>query len=256
MARGYRRRRLFNDRIDLTTPDRVVVGYEIAGVGTRMLAQVIDGLILGAVEWGLLIAFGATGAAGGLTGGVGLAVLIVTVVAVPFLYFVVMEARTGQTVGKRCLSCRVVTDDGVPIGWRESIVRNLIRPIDFLPSLYLLGGTVAVFSDKAKRLGDHAAGTLAVRVAPEGEPGRQPAQPATFQEAAAVLPAGNGIPPDLIALMEEYRVRHAGLTGEARRELAQRLSEHIERYHPKPDGMNDDEFVVRAAVTYGHSAGR
>ncbi len=232
----------------------MVVGYEIAGVGTRMLAQVIDWLILIAIEWGVLFAFGAAGAIGGIATGLGLALLIVTSIAVPFVYFMVMEARTGQTVGKRCLRFRVVTDDGVPIGWRESIVRNLIRPIDFLPSLYLLGGVVAVFSSRAKRLGDHAAGTITVRVAPEREGSRPSAQAGTFQEAAAVLPAGNGVPPELIALMEEYRVRHAGLSDDARHELARRLSEHLERYHPKPAGMDFDEFVVRAAVTYGHSA--
>lgn len=73
-------------------------------------------------------------------------------------YFVVPEARSGATLGKRLLHLRVVTESGGPIDWSASLLRNLLRPID------VLGGFLfALPSSRRQRLGDRAANTVVVR---------------------------------------------------------------------------------------------
>ncbi|SDM22326.1 Uncharacterized membrane protein YckC, RDD family [Halogranum gelatinilyticum] len=77
-------------------------------------------------------------------------------------YWVGLEARTGQTVGKRLLGLVVVGRDGSRVSRRGAVLRNLLRPVDFLVG-YALGGVVSLISHDGQRLGDHAAGTLVVR---------------------------------------------------------------------------------------------
>jgi uncharacterized RDD family membrane protein YckC len=87
-----------------------------------------------------------------------------TGIAVAILYFIIMEALLGATVGKLLLKLRVVKDDGSAIGWRESIARNVLRLIDGL-ALYLVGFIVVCVTAKRQRIGDIVAGTAVIRVA-------------------------------------------------------------------------------------------
>src|SRR4029078_2537000 len=56
-----------------------------------------------------------------------------------------------------------VRSGGQPVGFLASLVRNVLRLVDFLPTLYLLGAIMIVVSRHHQRLGDLAAGTLVVR---------------------------------------------------------------------------------------------
>jgi hypothetical protein len=62
------------------------------------------------------------------------------------------------------LGLRVVKRDGMPIDSRSSIVRNLMRSVDLLPANYLVGLTAMILSPSVERLGDHAAGTIVIRL--------------------------------------------------------------------------------------------
>jgi uncharacterized RDD family membrane protein YckC len=82
-----------------------------------------------------------------------------------FAYYIVTEAVWGGTPGKMLIGMRVVNEeDGLVIGWQRSIVRNLLRVIDFFPTLYLVGFFFAVSSPKTQRLGDRIARTVVIRV--------------------------------------------------------------------------------------------
>jgi uncharacterized RDD family membrane protein YckC len=79
------------------------------------------------------------------------------------IYFTVLEALTGATIGKYLTNLRVVRDrDGGPIGWGPAIVRNLLRIIDGIV-LYLIGFIVVFATNKHQRIGDLVAGTIVVR---------------------------------------------------------------------------------------------
>ena len=69
----------------------------------------------------------------------------------------------GQTVGKRLLRLRVVDASGLRLEPSQVMIRNLMRFIDGLPALYLVGGITCLVSRHRQRLGDLAAGTVVVR---------------------------------------------------------------------------------------------
>ena len=72
-----------------------------------------------------------------------------------------MEATLGASLGKMALGLRVVKMDGSPIGWKESIIRNLLLFID--EGLIVVGAIFIWSSPQRQRLGDRAAGTIVVR---------------------------------------------------------------------------------------------
>ncbi len=237
---------VFVDRISVTTPERVAVEHEIAGVGSRAVAQLLDTLIMAAM-YGVLIGVVVNGLQF-LPRWAVLTFVIVTSVATPFVYYILFEWREGCTPGKRVLRIRVVTEAGAPIGLRESAVRNVLRVIDMLPLLYVLGGTVAMCSARSQRLGDMAAGTLAVRL-PKGYkeerviPGRAPT---SFVDMVAGQAPAIAAPAAIATVTTEYLARRAQLGPHVRADLAARLAERLETRVPRPLGYTDEQYIEYA----------
>lgn len=97
----------------------------------------------------------------------------------------------GQTLGKRIMGLEVRRDNGLPVGWRESMLRNLMLVADFMPVLYATGLLAMLFDRQFRRLGDIVAGTLVVYR--EQPPVRR--APAADREAVAPLPLPFPLPP-------------------------------------------------------------
>ncbi len=123
---------------------------QYAGVGVRFLAVLIDGIVLGIIGGVLGFIFHNAGVGGGIVG------------IVAILYYIVMEATQGATLGKMALGLRVVKVDGSPISWTESVIRNLLRIVDAL-FVYLVGAIFVWTSPLKQRLGDRAANTVVIR---------------------------------------------------------------------------------------------
>jgi uncharacterized RDD family membrane protein YckC len=81
-----------------------------------------------------------------------------------FVYYIALEARYGGTIGKIAMGLRVVGQDGAKIDLRQSTIRNLLRAIDWLPLLYILGYLVANETNERQRIGDLVAHTVVVEV--------------------------------------------------------------------------------------------
>jgi uncharacterized RDD family membrane protein YckC len=147
----------------VATPERVSFDYQVAGIGTRGIAQVLDLLIV----TGLLIAVGLFAfAAGSVTNSntVFTLVLIIGGFIVVFGYFWLSEALwSGQTLGKKAFRLRAVGDRGEPLTFLQAGIRNVVRIVDFLPYGYGVGMVVLFANGKGKRLGDLAAGTIVVK---------------------------------------------------------------------------------------------
>jgi len=79
-----------------------------------------------------------------------------------FAYFILMEAYVGWTIGKRLLSIRVVDEAGNKIGLSRSLLRNLLRLVDGLPALNILGIVLIACSAKGQRFGDRVATTYVI----------------------------------------------------------------------------------------------
>ncbi|TMD36924.1 MAG: RDD family protein [Chloroflexi bacterium] len=146
----------------VATPERVSFGYQVAGLGTRAIAQILDLLILAGVLLGLTFAAIAIGQAGLDVVAYLLALLGGFVVV--FGYFWASEAFwSGQTVGKKVFRLRAVGDRGEPMTFMQAGIRNVVRIVDFLPYGYGVGLVVLFVNGKGKRLGDLAAGTIVVK---------------------------------------------------------------------------------------------
>lgn len=78
-----------------------------------------------------------------------------------FVYFVVMEATVGRTVGKMAFGARVLAVSEKRIGWGRSTVRNVFKMLGLSGSLVTL--LCILCSKRSQRLGDMAAGTMVVR---------------------------------------------------------------------------------------------
>src|SRR6185437_4792784 len=93
--------------------------------------------------------------------------------ALVLLYYFALEVTTGQTAGKRLAGLRVVRADGGRPSASAVAGRTLLRLIDWLPLLYLVGFiSVLATGQRRERLGDLAAGTRVMRArpAPRGLP--------------------------------------------------------------------------------------
>jgi uncharacterized RDD family membrane protein YckC len=77
--------------------------------------------------------------------------------------FSVLEARGGQTPGKRLVGLEVRYLDGTPCDARSAIIRNIFRFLDWFPGVYVIGGFAIVSNRRRQRLGDQAAGTSVYR---------------------------------------------------------------------------------------------
>ena len=154
---GRRQMPLDTTRV-VETPEGVELSLRLSGPVARMLAWLIDTLI----RFGLYIAL-ALGLAG--KGDLGRGLFLILWFVVEWFYPVLFEViYDGRTPGKRALGIRVVHDDGTPVGWAASVVRNLLRFVDWLPVFYVLGFASMVLNSEFRRLGDIVAGTVVVYV--------------------------------------------------------------------------------------------
>jgi len=143
--------------------------YEFAGLGPRFVALVVDFIVF------CIFFFPVTKLVKGtwlmtpgdhdwVSGWFVTDPLCVVFLFVMLLYFVVLEGLIGATLGKMVVGIRVVGTDGSRTGIGRSVVRNLLRMIDGLPALNILGVIFILRSPERARFGDRVAGTRVVRV--------------------------------------------------------------------------------------------
>jgi len=149
------------DLLTIRTPEGIIFTLPLAGSGSRLLACAVDLGCMGVIESilaALLRAFGA------LSLDVSRALVLAALLTVPVVYGIATEwAWRGQTLGKRLLGLRVLDEQGLRLQPSQIVIRNLIRFVDALPALYMVGGAAMFLSRRAQRLGDLAARTVVVR---------------------------------------------------------------------------------------------
>ena len=97
---------------------------EHVGVGLRAVATIIDTGLLFVAGYLIALATGGITATGFHLQGAPFALWLIIALA----YYIVMEARSGATIGKRLIGLKVVRlEGGAPLTWQSSIVRNVLR---------------------------------------------------------------------------------------------------------------------------------
>ncbi|MCL1988648.1 MAG: RDD family protein [Firmicutes bacterium] len=147
------------------TPANIEIEYRLAGAGSRLAAFVIDFVIqiLACLLIAVIILFGVYDynfyALDGLEG-FALSFLIISWFVIYFCYFIILEMLlNGQSIGKKIFGLRVILDNGQPLGFTQSLIRNLFRSV---LDIFYIGIFVILFSQKHKRIGDMVAGTVVV----------------------------------------------------------------------------------------------
>jgi uncharacterized RDD family membrane protein YckC len=223
----------YEDRLTIPTPEGVDLELTLAGVGSRFASALLDYLI----QLAIIIALGLVLGLGiGLSpGSSGFAAAVWIVLS--FLLFVGYDITfevlaAGRTPGKRANGLRVVREDGGPVTFPISAARNVLRIIDILPGMYLVGILAILISRRNQRLGDLAAGTLVVR-----ERRAMPPEPVRVYAARTTVPAPawdtSAIDEVELAAVRSFLARRNGLTDDARTQLAHELAARLQ---PKVGG--------------------
>ena len=218
----------FRQHLEVETPEHVVIDYEIAGLGSRGLAAIIDTLIVFALMTAnLLVAMKLYSTFKVVVGAwIPLAQFVVV-----WGYFTLFEGfRDGQTPGKKWMGLRVIRDTGHPITVREAGARNLLRIVDLLPPPYLLGILFIAFHPKGKRIGDLVAGTVVVRDRPADAP------VALIEgEGDAVATGAPQLSDEDFRILREFVGRAPQLPPVVRTRLATQLAARIADRYPTRD---------------------
>lgn len=240
----------------LETPEAIEIAYDIAGIGTRFLAQLVDLIaIIGMVAL-VVVGIVLLATLGSLGQTVAVIILLLTSFLALFGYFTLYETFwTGQTPGKRALEIRVIKVGGYPIGFIDALIRNLVRAVDLLPGAYGVGIITMFISTQSRRLGDYAAGTIVVKERTAAFSELPLTSPDTVV-TGPVPPAGENDPDELawalhsltsrdLIVLDEYLARAPSLPLEARTRIGVNIAAHIAARIGARDPLDPQAFLAR-----------
>jgi uncharacterized RDD family membrane protein YckC len=238
--------------IQLVTPERIVFRYPLAGPFRRSVAYLFDlGLVLiilialGLVSLLFVVSFGSSSVLGPF---------LVAYFALVWGYRGLCEAVfNGQTLGKRILGIRVVSDHGVPITGSQAILRNLVGLLDGvvpylsrpdLTSLLLLTALASMFlTRRFQRLGDLAAGTMVVVEERRTRAGVRRIQDEAVTRLLPLIPVSVEASADLARALSDYVDRRGRLGVAVCEAMAAPLAQPLRRRYGLPEESSADAVL-------------
>jgi len=236
----------------MVTPEAVALEFTTANVGSRILAFLIDIVIVGVVSLGGLLALGLTDAT--LPLWLVVPILIILVPGWYLGYFVACETLwRGRTVGKAALGLRVVTKEGGPVRFRHAAVRTAVGLVDFGVGTGFFAVVFILLTPDNQRLGDLLAGTLVLRER-SGLPAPASVSfgvPPGLEPYAATLDV-SGLRIEEYQAVRTFLLRAPSLPPAPRTSLAVQLaSPLVERLRPPPPpGVPPELFLNCVAAAY------
>ncbi len=237
------------DVITIMTPESVPITLELAGLGSRFIALIVDSLIIGVIL--LLVTFGGLGIASSIEGNETLyAIFAVLYIVGSFLllfgYFVLFEVKNnGQTPGKKAASVRVIREDGQPVNFAAASIRAIVFILLDITLFGLPGMICIIVSKKNQRIGDIAAGTLVVRSRAAKSSALPPPAP-----PPATLTTGlenwdvSQVSDAQLAIIQDFLQRRIRLDVAARKRLATELTARISDQIHAPTASTDPERLL------------
>jgi uncharacterized RDD family membrane protein YckC len=182
--------------IVILSPEKTILTFRLAGLGARIVAHILDVAVVLAV---LIASTYLVSLLALVDSGIAMGIMVVLWSLGIFAYFILLEGLwNGQTLGKRVMNLRVRMADGTPVTFPAAAGRNLLRPADMLPGVYLLGMAAMFTNPRFQRIGDIVSDTIVVyepRSAPQVMPAPHTAGIHPFEDSVGDLPG---------MTMEEY----------------------------------------------------
>ena len=236
--------------IKITTSQNIDIDFEVAGLGERIVARLIDLAIFFLIYLlGLFV--------GGMTswfleGSVGLVIVIIVYAVLFVFYDLIFEIfMNGQSVGKRVMKIKVISLDGGQARIGQYFMRWLFRIIDFLigwPGLIAL--IVAAVSEKTQRIGDIVAGTILIRTEPRTQINNVVFMPMYDGYQPVFKEAGQLSDKDIELIHEIISAYVKTGNNVVVYNMALRVKEHLKV--TAPNGMNDMLFLQTIIKDYNH----
>ncbi|MGE4283598.1 MAG: RDD family protein [Clostridia bacterium] len=242
------------NKIKIITPEGVQLFYEIAGIGSRFVALLLDMLIQ--ITISLIILSSLIGVNVSLGDdfsnmiSVYTALLIIVGFTIFVGYFIFFEMiLKGRSPGKAALKLRVIKSNGQPISFIASVLRNIFRFVDAFPGLYAVGIIVMFISNESRRLGDYVAGTIVVKEYAS----RIPISADFTEKEKTVVVNIYPLSSEEYHLLKEYLNRRAQLAIKKRNELSQQLSKRFyDKFNIPFEERKDDEKFLEVLVEMNH----
>lgn len=252
-----------DQEISIPTPENMEFSHEPAGIGSRFVASLVDAILQSAMILGLLLITGVgvsswRESASSLDIWAGGAVILLFFL-IFWGYHIIFEMLwNGQTPGKRSAGIRILKDGGYPIGFLDSVVRNLLRPIDFLPFYYGVGAIVVMSNNKCKRIGDFAAGTIVVKERRIKMPNSLAPQHMNTNEDITIagqrLTNLHKLTDEEFNIVRQFMARRSGIQKDARATLARKIARPlVKKLDLRPELIlgHEEEFLEKLVKAYG-----
>ncbi|MFC1755539.1 RDD family protein [Thermoproteota archaeon] len=143
------------------------IGFQYATLGERFFAVLVDMILVGIITGIVMVPLGLIALMGSAMSGSPFGWFMGPSQGLSFLgwilYFTYFESTSGQTIGKRMMGIKVVDESGGSVDGGRILVRNVLRIIDWLPFLYIIGIILLSTSSGKQRLGDIVAKTVVVK---------------------------------------------------------------------------------------------
>jgi uncharacterized RDD family membrane protein YckC len=151
--------------VRITTSQNIDIDYEIAGLGPRILARILDGLLF----FVIIIAAAIAGIMSHLEEVSAIVAIVIFAVLYVFYDLLCEIFMNGQSIGKKIMKIKVISLDGGRPSLGQYMLRWLFRIVDFTLTSGLCALISAAVSEKNQRVGDMVAGTTLIRTSPSAK---------------------------------------------------------------------------------------
>ncbi|AMR30613.1 hypothetical protein A0256_03830 [Mucilaginibacter sp. PAMC 26640] len=232
--------------IRITTSQNIDIDYELAGLGERLVASIIDFGIFFVIYLSTII----LGISLNMADALGMVLIILYAVLYVFYDLACELFMNGQSVGKKVMKIKVVSLDGAQPRLSQYILRWLFRIIDFGITFGAVALVVAAISEKVQRVGDLVAGTILIKT-----------QPRTNLTQLAFMPAYDGYEPvfasagqlsekDIELVNEVINTYSKTQNNVVVYNMAYQIKQHLNI--STPPEMNDMRFLQTILKDYSH----
>ncbi len=241
------------NRLIIQTPEGVNFSLPVASPVIRCLALLLDVLFISILSYAIVSLFSFFAI---LSPDLVTAIMIILYFIISIGYGIAMEwFWNGQSIGKKVFKLKVVDEEGLKLQFSQIVIRNLLRFVDSLPALYLVGGVTSLFNSKYQRIGDIVAGTVVMRIIEISEPDLDQLSPIKFnslkEQPFICSKIHKYISPREASIALNALVRRGEIDPDERVELFKELAGYFQKSLPftkEVSGTISDEQYIRNII--------